>query len=296
MKFRVAALLLTLGVGLASGQEPPKVQWLNGPVTAALGDSLAQIRLPAGYGFVAAQDARALLEAMGNPPDGSEVGLVMPQTKSAGWFAIFEYSSVGYVRDDERASLDAAAALESIRKATEADNVEREKRGIPGLHIVRWIDPPNYDVRTHNLQWTVLAKDDSGQEVANYNVRLLGRDGYMSVTLVDEPDRLAQAKADLERLLVEFSYLPGKTYAEYTKGDRVAEVGLVALIAGGAGAAAVKYGLFAKLGAVLVAFGKFIAVGVMAVLGFFARLVGRLFGNRKGEAASTANRTAAPDA
>jgi uncharacterized membrane-anchored protein len=271
---------------VASAQEPRPTQWLDGPATASLGDDVAEVRLPAGYGFLAAQDARRVLEEMGNPTNGSEVGLIVPQRDEDSWFALFEYRDVGYVSDSERDRIDAAALLESLRKGTEAANVGRKKRGIPGLHVVSWIEQPNYDVRTHNLQWAMLAKDDNSQEVANYNVRLLGRNGYMSVTLVDEPRKLALAKTEFERLLAGFSYRPGKTYAEYVRGDRVAEIGLAALVAGGAGAAVVKYGLLGKLGALLAPLGKALIVAVLSVFAFLGRLIRGLFGSRNRTAAS----------
>jgi uncharacterized membrane-anchored protein len=44
-----------------------------------------------------------------------------------------------------------------------------------------------------------------------------------------------------------FSYKSGKTYAEFRPGDKIAQYGLAALIGGGAGAAAVKLGLFGAL-------------------------------------------------
>jgi uncharacterized membrane-anchored protein len=62
----------------------------------------------------------------------------------------------------------------------------------------------------------------------------------------------------------------GHRYAEFNpKTDRMAEYGLGALIAGGVAA---KLGLFAKIGAFLVAFKKLILVGLIAVGGFVMRL------------------------
>ena len=45
-------------------------------------------------------DARALLAANGNPPNGHELGLVLPgKTAHEKWFAIIEYEDSGYVPD-----------------------------------------------------------------------------------------------------------------------------------------------------------------------------------------------------
>src|SRR5262245_61065878 len=194
-------LVATLSATADSQDAGSDVQWLSGPATATLGDDVAQVRVPTGYAFAGAEDTGRLMKKMGNVVNGSEVGLILPRSEENAWFAVFEYRAVGYVRDDDRDEIDADALLGSIKEATEEANKERKQHGIPGLHVVGWIEKPNYDARTHNLQWAMLARDDSGADVANYNVRLLGRHGYMSVTLVDEPDRLATAKSQFEQML-----------------------------------------------------------------------------------------------
>jgi uncharacterized membrane-anchored protein len=110
-------------------------------------------------------------------------------------------------------------------------------------------------------------------------VRLLGREGFMSVTLVDEPGKLARSKPEVVKLLSGFEYKQGKRYSEWVPGDKVAQYGLAALVAGGAGAAAAKLGLFAVLGKLLAKGGKAI-VALLAALALgakqlFARLTGR---------------------
>jgi uncharacterized membrane-anchored protein len=77
-------------------------------------------------------------------------------------------------------------------------------------------------------------------------------------------------------LMSGFAFNPGSRYDQFTKGDKVAGYGLAALIAGGAGAVAVKTGLFAKLGALLVALWKVIAVAAAAVASRFKQLWARV--------------------
>jgi len=65
----------------------------------------------------------------------------------------------------------------------------------------------------------------------------------------------------------------GERYADYNAGtDKAAAYGIAALVAGGIAA---KAGLFAKLGILLLAFKKFIVIGIAAVGGFFAKLFKR---------------------
>jgi uncharacterized membrane-anchored protein len=267
---RAAALALLCVLARAARAEDaapadaPKVKWTPGPAQVQVGE-LAQVELPDALAFAGAEDTRALLERMGNPTDGSELGLVVPKAQDQDWFIVFEWAGIGYVKDDEKDKIDADALLKSIREGTEESNAERKKRGRSPLHVVGWAEPPRYDARTHNLTWAVLARNEEGHESVNYNVRVLGREGVMSITLVEEPKLLAQAKPAVEQVIAAFTYHDGKRYAQWVPGDKVAKYGLTALVAAGAGAAAAKLGLFAVLAKIFAKAGKAIAVGIAAL-------------------------------
>jgi len=253
-----------IGLALAQdGQDNFKkllneVQWTKGPATANLGP-IAEIRLPKDYIAASGDDTRRLMEAMENPPTGIEVGFVAPQTFK--WFVVFEFDDIGYVKDDEKGSLDADAMLAAIKKGTEAGNKERAKRGWPPITIVGWERPPHYNPETQNLQWAVRARSEDDL-VVNYNTRLLGRKGVMRVTLVTDPSRLPEVLPEFGALLKGFSFTRGNRYAEWVAGDKVAQYGLTALVVGGATAVAAKTGLLKSLWKILVA----AAVGAAALL------------------------------
>ncbi len=277
------AVLLLASCALFSGvpavAEEGVIDWQKGPVTVRLGDDLARLNVGRGYLFAGEEDTRLLMELMGNPTTDTEIGLVTPMDETKEWFIVFEHESIGFVRDDDGSEIDADALLESISEATEQSNKERKRMGAEALHVVGWFEKPHYDPVSHNLVWALEAEDDSGNRVVNYNVRLLGRRGYTSVTLVTEPSALAAEKPEVETLLAGFKYEPGNRYADFVKGDRVAEIGLAALVAGGAGAAAVKLGLFAKLAKFLGKAWKLVVVAIVALGGFLKRLFG---GGRRG--------------
>ena len=283
---RMAALAAVIpGVVLLGGApvhaQAPRVNWTTGPATVDLGDGIAEVRLGENHNFAGAADTRKLLSAMGNRIDNTEVGLVAPRAEGQDWILVFEYNDVGHVKDDEKDKIDAEAILTGIREGTEASNKMRKERGIPGLHVVGWQEPPSYDPVSHNLHWAILAKDDQGDEVVNYNVRLLGRGGYMSVTLVESPLKLAASKPELDNVLSGFAYKQGKTYAEFLPGDKVAKYGLTALVAGGAGAAAAKLGLFAVLGKMLAKMGKAVVLLFVAAAAGVKKLWASLTGRDK---------------
>jgi uncharacterized membrane-anchored protein len=145
--------------------------------------------------------------------------------------------------------------------------------------VVGWQEKPYYDASTHNLSWAILAKDDGGDQVVNFNVRLLGRRGYVSATLVDDPTKIADARPQLDGILAAFSYKSGSKYAEFRSGDKVAEYGLMALVAGGAGAAAAKTGLLAAFGKLLVKGGKAVVLLVVAAFAAVGKFLKAVFGN-----------------
>jgi uncharacterized membrane-anchored protein len=267
----LAALALASPALAERDVKPPEVEWTAGPSTVDVGKALAELKLPEGYAFAGQKDSQALLKYMGNLVDGSEVGLIVPRSQTEDWLVVLEFDPMGYVKDDEKTEIDADELLKTIREATEEGNEERKKLGGQELKVLGWTQPPYYDQATHNLTWALLGEDEGGHRFVNHNVRMLGRTGVMSVTLIDDPDRIAVSKPQVDTLLAAFSYKQGKTYAEWVPGDKVAEYGLTALVAAGAGAAAVKLGFFAALVKVLGKFGKAIGLGVVALGGGIAK-------------------------
>jgi len=272
---RIAAALCLVSVPARA--EAPAVKWTHGPATVSLGTQ-ADLKLKEGYQFADGPTTQKLMASMGNHVSKQEVGLVAPSREDADWIMVFEYENTGFVKDDEKDKIDKDALLSSIREGTEAGNERRKEMGVPGLHVTGWFEEPHYDRKTHNLVWALSAENDDKRPVVNYNMRVLGRHGVMSVTLVDSPHALAASREEAERLMTDFGYKSGKTYAEFRPGDKVAEYGLMALVAGGAGAAAVKLGLFAWLAKVLAKSGKAIVALVVAVGVGLKNVIARLFG------------------
>ena len=136
------------------------------------------------------------------------------------------------------------------------------------MDIVGWHQAPFYDPETNNLTWAIRGASD-GDETINHATRLLGRRGVMNADLVVSPEKIGAALPEFEAMLGEFSFTEGNRYAEFTRGDKVAEYGLAGLIVGGAGVALVKTGLLQK-------FWKLIVFGVIALAGAAKRLLAGL--------------------
>lgn len=235
------------------------VEWREGPIDGALKE-IATLKVPAGFRFTGAEGARKMLEIFGNLTDGTESGMIAPidDQGDGDWQAVFEWNDVGKVEDDEK--LDAKALFDQMKEAEPAANEERERRGFEPLELLRFTTDPHYDEATHNLEWGILIRGRSGGESVNYQVKLLGRYGFMSATLLCAPELVEKSLPKFREVLKGFEWNEGKSYAEWKQGDPIAEFGMTGLIVGGAAAAAWKFGLLAKLG-------KFLKVIVVAVVG-----------------------------
>ncbi len=126
------------------------------------------------------------------------------------------------------------------------------------MTIVGWREQPHYDWMTNNLSWAIDG-ESGGVRNVNRLVKLLGRRGVMTATLVGAPDEMDSATAQVNSLLEGYRFTTGNTYAEYLPGtDKLAEYGLTALVVGGGAAVLAKTGLLARLW-------KPIAVGLAAL-------------------------------
>jgi uncharacterized membrane-anchored protein len=283
MRKIVAVWLMVVGIGLhgiASAQQVSDLPWQECPCSGDLGN--ATVDVPAGMLFLDGASVPQFMEMLQNPSDGQERGVVLGETESGeSWFVIFSFNPMGYIKDDEKDSLDADAIIGSIREGTEAANKERRERGWSVVEVKGWQQAPFYDDETNNLTWAILGGGSDG-DVVNHSVRLLGRRGVMSADLVTGAETVSEAMPAFDEVVAAFDYKPGERYREFTRGDRVAEIGLTALVAGGAGAALAKSGF-------LKSFGKAIAVGVVALLAAAKKLMSALFGRRAEAGAASRN-------
>jgi uncharacterized membrane-anchored protein len=273
----VLAVCMTLSMAVRAEDAPAadaqsgfsSLNWRTGPRTETIANT-ATIRLgSAGLASLSEQDSTTFLKLTHNLPDPGNYIIV---SKEGNWWADFSFEPMGYVRDDEK--IDADAILKALKDSDEPANERRAKAGMPPLYVEDWYVAPHYDPATHLLEWGVKVRSD-GHETINYTVRILGREGVMSATLVTDPEQLQQDLPKFKQLLATFRYTKGHKYSEFKAGDHVAELGLGALILGGAAAVATKKGLWAALGAMLVAGWKIaVGVGVAALAGlkaFFGR-------------------------
>jgi uncharacterized membrane-anchored protein len=262
-------LLTVLCACDAQSEEPTRTYaWQQGPLEAKLGDQ-ATLKLSENYRFLDPDETRRILKDMGNFPSGAELGLVAGSAGDDSWFVVVRFVDAGFVPDDDAANWDADEMLASIKEGTEEANAKRREMGADSLTVRGWEEKPHYDKATNKVVWAISADDAHGATV-NYNTLALGRHGYMSMNLVADLQQLPALKPHAGVLLSNLNFVQGKRYADFNGAtDKVAAVGLAALVAG----AAFKSGLLAKLLVLIIAFKKVIVIAGVGLLAWVWKLV-----------------------
>jgi uncharacterized membrane-anchored protein len=257
-------------------------QYQTGDVV--LPNKVVTLHLGEKYRYLDAGETNRLIMAWGNESYPDSQGAIVPASvdpmTAEGWAVILTYTDDGHVDDSDASEIDYEELLEGMKQGTEEHNEARRAADIPAMHIVGWAEPPRYDAEAKKLYWAKeLSLEGVEKHSLNYDVRVLGREGVLSMNAVAGMDQLSQIKADMRPLIDVAEFNPGYRYAEFNKDtDRMAEYGLGALIAGGVAA---KLGLFAKIGAFFLMFKKFIIIGLLGLGGLVAKMLGR----KKDEAA-----------
>ena len=172
-----------------------------------------------------------------------------------------------------------------MQSGEEAINEENARQGFPRQHLVGWAQMPAYDRRNHSLVWARnIQFQGTPENTLNYDIRLLGRRGVLSLNMVTVMSKLAETRQAASRFAAAAQFVPGSRYADFQPGtDRVAEYGVAGLIAAGLGAAAAKK---AGLIAILLAFGKKFIILILAGFAVVGGWLRRLFGRKSDDEAA----------
>ena len=238
------------------------------------------------YYFLGPADSeKVLVEAWGNPKDQGDgvLGMVFPAGTTPldpAWGAVVTYADTGYVPDSDARKTNYDDVLKRLRDGEDQDNEARKKAGLEQVHLVGWAQAPLYDQARHSLIWArQLHFSDQKDDTLNYDVRVLGRRGVLSLNMVSRMTQLGQIHAaanDLQRTAV---FDQGSAYADFKPDtDKRAAYGVGGLILAGAGlAVAQKAGLLAV--ALLFLKKGFVVIAAAAAGGW--AWIRRRLGNRK---------------
>ncbi|MDG2528776.1 DUF2167 domain-containing protein [Caulobacter endophyticus] len=274
---------------VASGQ--PDISWQDrlprrtGQV--AIAQAHATLDLGSDFYFLDAASARRVLtEGWGNPPDAADgvLGMIFSSRykplDAEAWGVVVTYDDIGYVSDKDAKTTDYDKLLVDLRSGEEESNARRKEAGYQTIHLAGWAERPSYDADKHVLVWARDLEIGQGEgHSLNYDIRVLGRKGVISLNAVAAPQSLAELHGMAGRIAATAQFDQGSRYVDFKKGeDKVAEYGVAGLIAAGAGvAAAKKFGLLA----LLIAFGKKGAVFLIAAFGGLVTWLRGKFGGGK---------------
>ena len=247
-----------------------------------LPNKIATLHLGSEQRYLDPAEAAKLLVAWGNPPDAVQdtQGIIVPAGVDPfaenSWAVVLRYENDGHVDDSDAREIDYTKLLADMKEGTADENEARKKQGFESIEIVGWATPPRYDAAGHKLYWAKDIKFGGGDShTLNYDVRVLGREGVLSMNAVGSLTQLSMIEREMQSLMQVAAFNPGKRYEEFNKGtDKLAAYGLAALVAGGIAA---KTGFFGKIALLLLGLKKILIPVFLALAAFF----GKYFKGRK---------------
>ena len=183
------------------------------------------------------------------------------------------YEEEGYIEDEDAEDLDYDDLLEEMQSDAQLGNEQRTTLGYPTIDLVGWAASPFYDNENHKLHWAKELKFEGDEtNTLNYNIRVLGRKGYLTLNVIGDMEVLSDVQQNLDPILASTTFNSGHRYSDFNPDiDTVAAYGIGGLIAGKVLA---KAGFFA----VLLKFWKFIAIGAVALFAGFKK---KVFGSKE---------------
>lgn len=238
--------------------------------TAILGPGLANLEIPAGFKFLDSDQSKYVLTILwGNPPSET-LGLLFPDaandTIPDTWAIDISYSDEGHIDDEDASEIDYDELLTNMQEGAREAAEERKKNGFAPFEILGWAAPPYYDANSKKLHWAKKLQFEGEEGITlNYNIRILGKAGVLELNAIGSLQDLAEINQNLKPILASINFSEGNGYADFKEGvDKKATYGIAGLIAGGV---LMKTGVLAKLGLVLVKFGKVIVMALIAGAG-----------------------------
>ncbi len=241
---------------------------------------ITNLNVPKGFKFLNNEQSNYVLSTLwGNPPQKDILGVIFPET--GGPFAEHSYAFVvtfdemGYVKDEDADKINYDDLLKQIQKEEVEENVTRKKEGYGSIHMEGWASKPFYDKNNKVLHWAKNLQFENQEDgnTLNYEVRILGRKGVLSMNAVALMSDLDVVKKDIDKVLAIPSFTSGNTYKDFdSKTDNIAAWTIGGLVAG---KILLKVGFWGIIAKFFVAAWKFILIGLVAVWGAIKKFFGK---------------------
>jgi uncharacterized membrane-anchored protein len=239
--------------------------------TVSISNGIAKLNLSKDFKYLNIEQSNYVLHDLwGNPPRTNVLGMIFPASSGpfddTSYAFIITFDADGYVKDNDADKINYDDMLKDLQNGETEENKEREKNGYIPIHMIGWAQSPYYDKTNRVLHWAKELRFGSDSiNTLNYEVRVLGRKGILSLNAVATMNELQLVKANIDKVLKIPEFTDGNRYTDFNSNtDKVAEYGIGALVAGGILA---KTGVLAMIGKFLLAAWKFIVLGVVAMWG-----------------------------
>jgi uncharacterized membrane-anchored protein len=240
------------------------------------------LNIPDGFKYLNKDQSKFVLtKVWGNPESAIDgvIGMIFPQdagpyTDSSFAFVI-TYSEIGYVKDEDADKINYDELLKNIQESEKAENENRVKAGYPAIHMVGWAQTPYYDSKRKVLHWAKELKfgDGSDGNELNYEIRILGRKGMLSLNAVGKMYDLPLVNKNIDKVLNVATFTEGNAYHDFNpKVDNIAAWTIGGLVAGHLLA---KAGFFAIILKFLAPLWKFILLAFAGMAAWFKKKLGR---------------------
>jgi len=245
--------------------------------TVELPECHSSIEVPEDFVFIdKAQTKKLLIQYWGNEENALDhvLGAMIPATVECFYQTpvafVISYDDSGYVKDDDASSIDYDELLKEMQNAAiESNKSKPEER----RHTIKgWAVPPSYNKKEHVLLWA-RTLSFGGHETVNYDMRILGKEGFVSINGVLDLEDVPEAERYGNAMIGSLHYDKGYAYSDFDpKKDRVSGWTIGGLVAGSILA---KSGLLAKLGILLLKFWKLLVLVFVGVIAAVAKLFKR---------------------
>jgi len=247
--------------------------------TIALPNGIVKLNVPAGFKYLNAEQSNYIItKVWGNPPQEGILGMIFPASsgplEEGSYAFVITYEGAGFVKDDDADNINYDDLLKDIQKEEVEENKTRVAQGYEAIHMVGWASKPFYDKTNKVLHWAKnIHFDDKEVNTLNYEVRILGRKGILSMNAVATMDELDSVKKDIDKVLAIPAFTDGNTYKDFdSKTDNVAAWTIGGLVAG---KILLKVGFWGIIVKFLAAAWKFILLGIAGIWAAIKRFFGR---------------------
>ncbi|HXB06926.1 MAG TPA: DUF2167 domain-containing protein [Puia sp.] len=238
--------------------------------------------VPQGFKYLNKEQSHYVLTKLwGNPESAADevIGMLFPEqagpfTDSSFAFVI-SYTETGHIKDEDAGKINYDELLKNLQSEEKEENEKRVKGGYPSIHLVGWAQKPYYDGDRKILYWAKDLKfgSEDNENTLNYEIRILGRKGMVSLNAVGKMSELPLVNRDIAKVLNVAAFTDGNSYKDFNpKIDKVAAWTIGGLVAGKLLA---KAGLFAIILKFLAPFWKAIVLFFVGIGAWFKKRLGR---------------------